>query len=542
MRPGSLPSGRAGAGGAPGGPGPEVPLPAGFFIELDADSRMVAPGVLLGGSPARLLRLSPAGRRALAEILGGPVRSAAAGRLARHLTDVGIAHPRPPAGPPRPTVTIVIPVRDRPAELERCLSSLGQDYPVIVVDDGSGDPAAAARACQRHCARLVRRPVPGGPGPARGDGLALVRTPLVAFLDSDCVAGPDWISKLAGHFADPMVAAVAPRVRPLTGPGAVGRYLDARAPADMGPRPARVAPRTRQSYVPTAALLARADAVTGAGGFDPTLRFGEDVDLIWRLTSAGWRVRYDPAAEVHHAEPTTWRKALARRYRYGNSAAPLAVRHPGEVPPLIVQPWPAAVVAAALAARPALALAAYAAGAWRLRRLAREWGLPRRGALRPMATVVAQTWLGAGRWTAQFALPAAAAVMVRPGRRRRVLRRLALTGLLVAPPAVTWLRSHSRLDPVRFTLAYLADEAAYGAGVCRGAWRERTAAPLLPLLAWGGGPGRVSGPRPSLRATLRSSAASWPRSARLSDAAIRSSCCLVTSPTWASRSLPPRVR
>src|SRR5579875_1591136 len=126
--------------------------------------------------------------------------------------------------------------------------------------------------------------------------------------------------------------------------------------------------------------------------------------------------------------------------------------------------------------------------------------------------------------------------------RRCVLRRLALTGLLVAPPAVTWLRSHSRLDPVRFTLAYLADEAAYGAGVCRGAWRERTAAPLLPLLAWGGGPGRVSGPRPSLRATLRSSAASWPRSARLSDAAIRSSCCLVTSPTWASRSLPPRVR
>ena len=41
-----------------------------------------------------------------------------------------------------------------------------------------------------------------------------------------------------------------------------------------------------------------------------------------------------------------------------------------------------------------------------------------------------------------------------------------------------------RLDPVRFTLGYLADEAAYGAGVYRGALAERLAAPLLPRLAW----------------------------------------------------------
>jgi mycofactocin system glycosyltransferase len=484
-----------------------VPLPAGFGIDLDADSRMPGPGVLLGGSPARLLRLSPAGQRAFAELLGGPVRSSAAGRLARCLTDAGLAHPRPPATAPRPAVTVVIPVRDRPAELERCLSSLGPGYPVIVVDDGSEDPAATARACQRHNVLLLRRPVPGGPGPARNDGLALVRTPLVAFLDSDCVTGPEWIDELAGHFADPMVAAVAPRVRPLAGHGAVGRYLDARAPVDMGPRPARVAPLTRQSYVPTAALLARTEAVTGAGGFDPTLRFGEDVDLIWRLSSAGWRIRYDPAVEVRHAEPGTWRKALARRYRYGNSAAPLAVRHPGEVPPLVLRPWPAAVVAATLAARPLLALAAYSAGAGQMRRLVREWDLPR-GTLRPMAGIVGQTWLGVGRWAAQFALPAAAAGLARPGRHDRLIRRLAIAGLLAAPPAVTWLRCRPRLDLFRFTLAYLADEAAYGAGVCRGAWRERTAAPLLPLLATGGGPGRASGPRPSLRATLRSRAPS----------------------------------
>ena len=51
---------------------------------------------LFGGSPPRLLRLDAAGERALAELRLGPVRSAAAGKLARRLTDTGMAPPRPP--------------------------------------------------------------------------------------------------------------------------------------------------------------------------------------------------------------------------------------------------------------------------------------------------------------------------------------------------------------------------------------------------------------------------------------------------------------
>ena len=218
-----------------------VPLPAGFGIAFDPETRFVGPDVLFGGSPPRLLRLNAAGVLALQELRAGPVGSPDSGRLARRLTDTGLAHPRPPARPRPAEVTVVIPVRDRPAGLDRCLAALGPGYPVIVVDDGSADPDATSRACARHGARLVRRPVPGGPGPARNDGLALAATPLVAFLDSDCVAGPDWIAGIAAHFADPMVGAVAPRVRGVTGRSAVGRYLAARAPVDLGPREARAA-------------------------------------------------------------------------------------------------------------------------------------------------------------------------------------------------------------------------------------------------------------------------------------------------------------
>jgi hypothetical protein len=240
------------------------------------------------------------------------------------------------------------------------------------------------------------------------------------------------------------------------------------------------------SFVPTAALLVRTDAIPG-GGFDPGLRYGEDVDLIWRMIAAGWRVRYDPGAEVFHTEPGRWRQVLARRLRYGSSAAPLARRHPGQVPPLVLQAWPAAAVAALLAGRPVTALAAYGAGTGQLVRLLREWGVPPKGVLGPMADSVQQTWLGVGRWSVQYVLPVVAAGLARPGGRStrvRIGRRIALASLLLGPPASEWLRSKPPLDPVRFTLGYLADEAAYGAGVYRGALAERLAAPLLPRIAW----------------------------------------------------------
>src|SRR5260221_13761962 len=135
------------------------------------------------------------------------------------------------------------------------------------------------------------------------------------------------------------------------------------------------------------------------------------------MIAAGWRVRYDPAAEVRHVEPERWAAVLARRLRYGKAAAPRARRHPGLGPPLIVQAWPAAAAASLLAGRPLTALAAYSAGTGQLVRLLRGWGVPARGVLRPMAGSVRQAWLGAGQWGVQDAPPAVAAGLGRPGGR-----------------------------------------------------------------------------------------------------------------------------
>src|SRR6185437_16077429 len=97
------------------GPGGEL-VPAGFRLRPDPGARMLAGGtVLTGGSPARVLRLSPAGGRLVQGWFAGkPVPDSQQARaLARRLLDTGIAHPAPDGalGAPGPgEVTVVIPV------------------------------------------------------------------------------------------------------------------------------------------------------------------------------------------------------------------------------------------------------------------------------------------------------------------------------------------------------------------------------------------------------------------------------------------------
>ncbi|MET9487763.1 mycofactocin biosynthesis glycosyltransferase MftF [Nocardia sp. NPDC006630] len=460
-------------------------LPHGFRLAIDADTVQVDTDTLRGGSPVKVLRLSPRGRNAWAELCSGPVRSAAGAALARRLTDVGLAHPRPPVPDTAYSVTVVIPVKDRAVMLRQCLASLGGAYPTVVVDDGSQDRNALADIAETHSATVVRRSRCGGPAAARNTGLDSVSTDLVAFLDSDCLATAGWIEKLALHFADPLVAAVAPRVLTLDSTTPAGRYGEVAGSLDMGAAEGRVLPGSRISYVPSAALIVRRDALRDIGLFDEGLRFGEDVDLIWRLHEAGLRIRYEPAVQVHHREPQHWPELLARRFHYGTSAAPLAQRHPYALAPLVVHPWHTATVLAAVTGRPAPTAVAFGLSLWATRSALQRAGLPATDTLATTGTGLQQAWLGLGRFMIQFAGPVLAALLLR-GPDSPVQRRLssaAVASLLLGAPLTTYFQRRPRLDPIRFVLGQLADHAAYGAGVWAGCLRYRTTVPLRPTLA-----------------------------------------------------------
>jgi mycofactocin system glycosyltransferase len=453
-----------------------TPLPEGFRIALDPATRSYRGGrVLVGGNPGRIIRLTDRGLAAVRELQARGDLQEGAMSLGRRLVDAGLAHPRPRLPRSSPDVTVVVPVHDRVHALVSCLGALEPETRVIVVDDGSTDAAAVAAVCEHHGARLIRRERCGGPAAARNTALARVRTDLVAFVDSDCVPEPDWLSALVGHFADPLVGAAAPRLVPMwqgTRHTVLRRFASVRPPLDMGPREGEVAPGRRVPYVPAAALVVRLRALQQP--FDAELRYGEDVDLVWRLHDAGWRVRYEPRAIVRHLEPDSWPALLRRRRSYGTSAAALSTKHPGRLAPAVLRPWPTAAAALLVARRPLPALVATALqGAVWAHRVGQH-GVPRASALLWSGRVVTETLVGIGRAATTLAAPALIAALC--SRRSRYA---ALT-LISLPALEQWVQRRPELDPVRWTVACFADDVAYGLGVWSGCLRERTAGPLLP--------------------------------------------------------------
>ncbi len=469
---------------APIGAAPDrasTPLPPAFGLSADPATTMLDGGrVLMGGSPLRLLRVSSRARALIDRWEAGAPVGDRKGEpvLARRLVSAGVFLPRPGSpvfGPD--DVTVVIPVHDRPEQLARLLSTL-EVKRRLVVDDASSDPARTRAIAEDAGAGVIALPANLGPSAARNAGLAQAGTPLVAFIDSDCVPDDGWFEPLLAHFNDPLVAAVAPRILPLgvDPPTSLTRYDAVRSSLDRGRVPGLVRPMSRIPYVPSAALIVRREAVPDAL-FDPRLRGGEDVDLVWRLVQAGWDVRYEPGATVRHDGPTSAGVWLGRRAFYGTTAGPLARRHPRSLAPLHTSLWTAAVWALAVARKP---LPAFGALAVSIVVLAR-----RLDGLVDEPVKVAGRIAGGG--TARSALPALSG-LTRAWSPALVVAlcwhktRRPATLALLAPAAGDWLAARRALDPVRYAALHVADDVAYGSGVWLGCLRARTVAPLLPRI------------------------------------------------------------
>jgi mycofactocin system glycosyltransferase len=509
---------------------------------LDPSVRRSRPEVLVGGAPLRVLRLTLAGAALVDRWAAGATVGQGAGEqtLARRLLDAGIAHPVPdPASGAHPGgVTVVIPVRDRTAGLAVTLAALAADTPagggIIVVDDGSEppveiDPGLAAgasvtklinagagperaperstagagpeRAPERSTAGAgperaperstganagagCRQTRPLGPAAARNTGWRAASTEFVAFVDADCSPSPGWLSALLPHFADPAVGAVAPRVvtEPSPGtPAGIKAYEALRSPLDLGDRPAPVHPGSRVPYVPTAALVVRRQALDDVNGFDESMLFGEDVDLVWRLDKARWKVRYEPGATVRHPSRPGMPAWLQQRYRYGRSAAPLASRHGRAVAPVAVSPWSALAWAAAATGHPgsAAATALLTAAV-----LARRAGSDRATA-KVLAGLAITGHARAGSVIAEGVrrawLPPAVAVAALAWRTHNRWPALALAAAWVVPPLMEWRRQPAPgIGGMRWSALRLSDDLAYQAGLWSGVIESRSAGALLP--------------------------------------------------------------
>jgi glycosyltransferase involved in cell wall biosynthesis len=204
----------------------------------------------------------------------------------------GPASPRPR----RPSLSVVVPVRNGGRNFEHCLrrlrDSVHSDFELIVVDDASVDDSAAV--ARRAGALVIKSASPQGPAAARNLGAKAARAPLIFFLDADVAVHRQTVSLALARFkADPGLSALIGSYDDTpAAPGLVSQYrnllhhfVHQQGPFDNGIRPAH-------TYW-TGCGMIRRDVFLDFGGFDPRLYPRpaiEDIELGYRLARAGHRI------------------------------------------------------------------------------------------------------------------------------------------------------------------------------------------------------------------------------------------------------------
>jgi len=239
---------------------------------------------------------------------------------------------QPTAAEPASTcdISVVIPTRDRPEALHRCLTALAgqtlsrERFEVIVVNDGGLRPLHSwvRPFCDRLTLRLLEPPH-GGPARARNVGAEHARGAVLAFTDDDCEPQSDWLT-VAGNSAQrhPRAAIGGQTVNALaSNPYATASHLlidylyayHSDAGRLSGSAPA--AP----PFLTSNNLIVSARPFHQVGGFDESfpLAGGEDREFCDRWQQAGFELLHEPGAIVKHSHELTLSRFWRQHMNYG---------------------------------------------------------------------------------------------------------------------------------------------------------------------------------------------------------------------------------
>ncbi len=195
------------------------------------------------------------------------------------------------------TVSVVIPTYNRARFLGAAVASVrAQTWPcmeIVIVDDGSTDNTSEVVAKLGEGIRYVVQPN-SGPAAARNRGILEAQGDLIGFLDTD----DRWLAgKIAGQIAilqrDPAVVLVGAdmAIEDETGQVQVPSNFERRGLqaffASLDGRPVPEAPRRLLdlNFINTSTVLVYREVLQALNGFDPRLRYGEDLELWLRIAA-----------------------------------------------------------------------------------------------------------------------------------------------------------------------------------------------------------------------------------------------------------------
>lgn len=235
------------------------------------------------------------------------------------------------AGPLR--VSVVVPTRDRPAQLARLLASLDslvglRPVEVIVVDGSTANGTRIvlndwADRSHGFDARVVRQQSPSGPAQARNLGIVKAGGDVIAFTDDDCQVHSHWLWNLSRKmYADAQTLGVGGRVLPRES-DLLSRYYTFHRILE---------PPKSLLYLVSANCCYDRRAILSVGGFDEEVRWpgGEDVGVSFKLSKVGCRFAFAEGAIVYHDYRNNLLDFLKTFRNYGIGCRQVTEKHFGK--------------------------------------------------------------------------------------------------------------------------------------------------------------------------------------------------------------------
>ena len=228
------------------------------------------------------------------------------------------------------TISVVIAAYNEAPVIARTVQSvLASDvlvHEIIVVDDGSSD-ATAENAEIDSRVHVIRKPN-GGKASALNLGIAEATGDLLFHIDADTILDPQAIGRLASHFSDPQVAAVAGSVQVGNRVNLLTRWQDLEYETSQNLDRRAYAKLNCITVVPGAIGMWRREAVRAAGGYQ-TDTLAEDMDLTWRLRREGYVLGNEPLAIAYTEAPERFRDFFKQRFRWSYGTLQCLWKHRG---------------------------------------------------------------------------------------------------------------------------------------------------------------------------------------------------------------------
>ncbi len=234
-------------------------------------------------------------------------------------------NPLPPEGKLR--ISVVVVNWNRRELLRECLDSLSNQtvgpVDICVVDNGSTDGSQELITGSYPQVRLIRNPDNRGFCAANNQGIFSSAGELVALLNNDARAQPDWLEHLAAAFARPDVGMAASKILVAERPHLIDKVGHLIWPD--GQNRGRGTGETDHgqynkveevAWPDGCAAMYRKSMLDEIGGLDEDLfAYADDAELGLRARMAGWRCLYMPQAVVYHHRGATLGVASGRRLK-----------------------------------------------------------------------------------------------------------------------------------------------------------------------------------------------------------------------------------